>query len=549
VGIVTGSISGLVVVDVDTSDNGRAEEIANRFPTTLVSRTGSGGTHLFYHHPDPFQTRFPNRVNKQSKTDIRGDGGFVVAPPSMHSNGSLYSWVLHDLSRVPTLPLTALPLIFPGMSNQAEGDKDWILEALQGVGEGERNSTAARLAGYWIHKGIPEDVIIGMLLDWNIKNTPPLRSSEIERTVRSVWETASRETDRKFQDKPSTSLRVREPEPSTTMEDPFSLVPFSEYMATFGGQPINWVIEKWMPDKTIMLMVAPPGAYKTWMLLDLAISVASGTKFLGHYPVLSKGPVIIIQQEDFHGQIAERIGIIVESRFGMVSGYRSSDEDFGLQSAPNLPIYLHAARRFKFSDSVVLTALESHIAAIRPRLVILDPLYSAGETDDYMAKTVTQMFAFKSMRDRYGCSFLMAHHTKKHNDAGGQDRQEAWGSQFLNAFLETGWQIRPGKKTEASTIKIRRHFKVSSNVREETINFNISTEAPYSYRADVTNDGVDLQPEDLKVEAALMEGPTTRADLQKKLPALSVTQLKKTLEKLVELGKVTRGVDFKFKLV
>jgi hypothetical protein len=143
----------------------------------------------------------------------------------------------------------------------------------------------------------------------------------------------------------------------------------------------------------------------------------------------------------------------------------------------------------------------------------------------------------------------MAHHTKKHNDAGGQDRQEAWGSQFLNAFLETGWQIRPGKKTEASTIKIRRHFKVSSNVREETINFNISTEAPYSYRADVTNDGVDLQPEDLKVEAALMEGPTTRADLQKKLPALSVTQLKKTLEKLVELGKVTRGVDFKFKLV
>jgi len=64
-------------------------------------------------------------------------------------------------------------------------DPDWLSGAMQGVGKGERNSTATKIAGYWINKLQPEDVIT-ILDTWNQQNNPPLSQSDIERVVKSV---------------------------------------------------------------------------------------------------------------------------------------------------------------------------------------------------------------------------------------------------------------------------------------------------------------------------------------------------------------------------
>ena len=56
-------------------------------------------------------------------------------------------------------------------------------------------------------------------------------------------------------------------------------------------------------------------------------------------------------------------------------------------------------------------------------------------------------------------SFLVAHHTTKYADS--MERSRLWGSQFLNALLETGWQVKRSKNN--SSIIIRRHFKVARN--------------------------------------------------------------------------------------
>ena len=66
----------------------------------------------------------------------------------------------------------------------------------------------------------------------------------------------------------------------------------------------------------------------------------------------------------------------------------------------------------------ILQGLEEQIKAVRPKLVVLDPLYSAGSTEDYMARTAEQMFVFKRWRDTYNCSFLVVHHTKKNTEVG-----------------------------------------------------------------------------------------------------------------------------------
>lgn len=89
IAIVTGHISKLVVIDVDTIKDGNVEPIYKRFPTELVAKTGNG-YHLYYKHPG---WTVENRTGIQTGVDVRGDGGYVVAPPSVHPNGATYSWL------------------------------------------------------------------------------------------------------------------------------------------------------------------------------------------------------------------------------------------------------------------------------------------------------------------------------------------------------------------------------------------------------------------------------------------------------------------------
>jgi hypothetical protein len=86
VGIVTGAISGLVVLDVDPRHGGTEsldawERDQGPLPRTVEARSGGGGRHLYFAHPGGV---VHNRVALLPGVDVRGDGGLIVAPPSMH---------------------------------------------------------------------------------------------------------------------------------------------------------------------------------------------------------------------------------------------------------------------------------------------------------------------------------------------------------------------------------------------------------------------------------------------------------------------------------
>jgi len=94
VGIATGPASGLWVLDVDLYESYRdLERRHHTLPDTLTTITGSGGLHLYYRYPDD-GTVIRNNASTRlgAGLDIRGDGGFVVAPPSIHPNGVAYQW-------------------------------------------------------------------------------------------------------------------------------------------------------------------------------------------------------------------------------------------------------------------------------------------------------------------------------------------------------------------------------------------------------------------------------------------------------------------------
>lgn len=114
VGIVTGRISGIVVVDVDLRHGGpasvaEAEARLGPLQVTVESATGGGGRHLYYAHPG---APMANRVALLPGVDLRADGGCVVAPPSVHPNGKRYTWVA---GRGPgEVSLAVLPAHFGG---------------------------------------------------------------------------------------------------------------------------------------------------------------------------------------------------------------------------------------------------------------------------------------------------------------------------------------------------------------------------------------------------------------------------------------------------
>ena len=170
-GIVTGKISNLTVVDVENGGD------IKKFPRTLTVQTGGGGWHLYYkYYPIQNKTRiFP-------LTDVRGDGGYVVAPGSTHASGKLYE-IIDDF------PIRDFPYELFGEKKVSK-----VLEKIEGVEEGDRNASAATVAGGLLRVFNKQKAVAWtMLSDWNKKNIPPLSEYELRNVFNSI---ASRE-DRK----------------------------------------------------------------------------------------------------------------------------------------------------------------------------------------------------------------------------------------------------------------------------------------------------------------------------------------------------------------
>lgn len=185
VGVVTGAVSGIVVVDIDGEKGLASVKAAGlELPRTMCCTTGRG-IHVYFKHPG---WRVPNRAGVLPGVDVRGDGGFVVAPPSVHPSGRRYSWYKgcappHEVT-LAELPARLCELL-KGAPVVARGGASGA-GFLEGVAEGERNNRAAALAGLFIAHGFTASQTATVLHLWNARNTPPLDDVEVNRVVRSI---------------------------------------------------------------------------------------------------------------------------------------------------------------------------------------------------------------------------------------------------------------------------------------------------------------------------------------------------------------------------
>ncbi len=177
IGIVTGKISGIDVLDLDCQE---AVQYAkdNNFPETPLVKTGKG-FHCYYKHKDGVRN-FQKRDDLPN-IDLRGDGGYVVAPPSIHPSGQQYQWA--EGKGLDDIPCGELPEVVLVKNPQ---DKKPLRELYRGTQEGNRNDSLAKLVGSWANDGLTFDECMENARIWNSKNKPSLPEQEVVGVIKSI---------------------------------------------------------------------------------------------------------------------------------------------------------------------------------------------------------------------------------------------------------------------------------------------------------------------------------------------------------------------------
>lgn len=188
IGVATGKRSGFFALDIDAGHGGEESLLAlvaeyGKIPDTNVSLTGGGGQHYLFVHPGG---EIRNSAGKFPGIDVRGDGGYIVVPPSLHPSGRRYMW--EESSKPGHVPMGRAP--------------QWVLDTFQTKSQpkpapaqqadsryvvGGRNAALTSLAGTMRRRGMSETAILAAITSENeARCTPPLDAAEVAQIVKSV---------------------------------------------------------------------------------------------------------------------------------------------------------------------------------------------------------------------------------------------------------------------------------------------------------------------------------------------------------------------------
>ena len=191
--VVTGDVSNLVVLDLD--DDQTYGQVLEAMPwlsydKTMTVQTGRGW-HVYLRPTVPAGATTSFKLNG-STHHIKADGGYVVAPPSLHANGSVYTVYEPGIPPLDFNPtdlvegLVKLGIEPASPESKAPPPQDWVGKLLtEPCPQGQRNSTATRLAG-WFRDAIVyrQDVTLAILKLWNRQYcSPPMPERELEALV------------------------------------------------------------------------------------------------------------------------------------------------------------------------------------------------------------------------------------------------------------------------------------------------------------------------------------------------------------------------------
>jgi hypothetical protein len=190
----------------------------------------------------------------------------------------------------------------------------------------------------------------------------------------------------------------------------------------------TWLIEGLWSAEGVGVIGGSPKCCKTWLSLDLAVSVASGTDALGRFPVVARGPVLVYGAEDSPVALRDRIEGIARVR-----GLGLGDLDLGLIVVDSLRLDLDRD----------LARLRATAEKHAPRLLILDPLVRLHRIDENSASEMSALLGeLRALQRQHHMAIILVHHVRKNAAPRGQDGQSLRGSGDLHAWGDSNLYLR-----------------------------------------------------------------------------------------------------------
>jgi AAA domain len=284
----------------------------------------------------------------------------------------------------------------------------------------------------------------------------------------------------------------------------------------------RWLVEQLWCANSVGVIGGAPKCAKTWLGLDMALSVATGTPCLGKYAVPEPGLVLVYLAEDALRVVGERIE-------GMAR-HRGLDID-------QVAIYAITASALRLDHDRDRTRLWETARWLRPKLLVLDPLVRLHGIDENRAGEVAELLGyFRSLQRQLGISVLLVHHTRKNAGDGAAAGQGLRGSGDIHAFGDSNLYLR---RTEQHLILSSEHRSApaSAPVYLELVATNAET-THLEVIAALHDEKEDSLAE--RVLAVLARGRAlTRTTLRDSL-AVKNERLGEVLESLEQAGQIGR---------
>jgi AAA domain len=209
----------------------------------------------------------------------------------------------------------------------------------------------------------------------------------------------------------------------------------------------RWLIEGLWAAQAVGIVGGEPKCCKSFLALDMAVSVASATPCLRRFHVARPGRVLLFAAEDAHPIVRQRLEGICAS-----AGLQLADLDLQVITAPSLRLDVENDR----------DRLDQTVASLRPTLLVLDPFVRLHRVDENVSAEVAPLLDFlRTLQRRYQTAVVLVHHARKgaaHLRAG----QALRGSSELHAWGDSNLYLRRTGDGEALALAIEHRAAASS---------------------------------------------------------------------------------------
>lgn len=292
--------------------------------------------------------------------------------------------------------------------------------------------------------------------------------------------------------------------------------------------PPGWLIEGFWPMGSHGIVAGPPKSYKSILIMEMAISIASGTSLFDTFPVHHQGPVLYIQNENPDWSIDDRIKKMLSYK-GIETIVEAKEIDGKIEFIEAPIPFFSVDYNMNLNNDTDKEWLEKTVKEYKPLMVILDSLYMMmSGVDENSMKDVAPMmnWLLHSIAKPNNCAVVVLHHWNK-NSKGSRDTRML-GSQAFRAWVDSQINAQTEEKEEHTVTFYREFPRSYGTLPPIKVQFNMGEPGNDYYKPIILADEIQVKTHSSDIRAAILErleqGPQTLTSLSKGLDKKMVSQ-------------------------